>query len=240
MAFYIALLAFAILGIIFVVILLFNEQKTGKTRVQTIIEQNKTTIEQLKNDSERVIQKNEELTKANEQLTKTLQIKNEEIFRAHHQETLKIAELIDKTKLSEIMTTNVISIRYSEPFSHVAQKMKEYHVRHLPVVNDEKKVVGIITQRMLYKIQSHRKLMDGEWYYDEEMLNDVILEHVMEKDVYCLHPDQSMGKALMKMTYSKFGGIPIVDNDQKLVGIVTRKDILKVATRIYESKHEKK
>ena len=89
---------------------------------------------------------------------------------------------------------------------------------------------------MLYQIRSPRKLIDGEWYYDEEILNDVILKNVMEKDVVSLQPYHSVGKALMKMTYSKCGGIPIVEDDHTLVGIVTRKDILKFAANIYQNR----
>jgi len=148
----------------------------------------------------------------------------------------KLGDLIDATKLKDIMTKDVITIKVDRPFSEVPKKMKEYHVRHLPVVDGSNKLLGLITQRMMYKIISPRKLMDGEWHYDEEMLNNVILKHVMVKEIYALSPEQSLGKALMKMVYSKYGCIPVVDGNNRVVGIVTREDILKLAADIYQNR----
>ena len=97
-------------------------------------------------------------------------------------------------------------------------------------------LVGIITQRNLYKIKPPRKSLNGDWLYDHEALNQVILEHAMTKDVYALSPDNSLGKALIKMVYSKFGCIPIVEDDNTLCGIITRRDFLKLLADAYESK----
>jgi len=154
--------------------------------------------------------------------------------RNKHNLYTKISELISETKLRDIMSDEVISIREDAPFSDVPKKMRIYSIRHIPVVDGQNKVVGLITQRMMYKIKSPRKLMDGEWYYDEEMLNNVILKNVMTKEVYTLHPDLTMGKALMKMAYGKFGCIPITEHNETLIGIVTRRDLLKIIADIYK------
>lgn len=145
-----------------------------------------------------------------------------------------VNNLVDEVKLKDVMREKVISIHVDEPFSNVPKKFKEYGIRHLPVIDHDHKLVGLLTQRMMYKIRSPRKLMEGEWYYDEEMLNDVILKHVMIQDVYTLTPDNSLRKALMKLVYSKYGSIPIIDNDGKLVSIVTRGDILKFFANLCE------
>ena len=146
----------------------------------------------------------------------------------------KIGDLIDKIKLADIMSAKVISLDVNAPFSEVARKMKEYDIRHLPIINEGGNLVGLITQRMLYQIRSPRKLIDGEWYYDEEMLNDIILKNVMEKDITSLSSDECMGKALIKMASTRCGCIPIVDRNNNLIGIVTRKDVLKSLATIYQ------
>ena len=140
---------------------------------------------------------------------------------------------LNETRIKDIMTKNVYSIRVDRPFRLVPKMMDEFSIRHLPVVDAHHRVVGMITQREMYKIQSPRKLIDGEWYYDDEALNDIILEHAMIKNPFTLTPENSLGKALMKMVYSRVGGIPIVDNDNVLCGIVTRRDLLRLIAGFY-------
>ncbi len=224
------------LSVIAIALLLFYKRRTVKALAKQLATEEELG-KKLRKDNERLSTHIQELSRSKDELQKSLG-ERDDLLKSRGQIRRKIAELIDQTKLKDIMSTNVISIRTNDPFSEVARKMKEFHIRHLPVVDEEDYLVGLITQRMLYQIRSPRKLMDGEWYYDEEMLNDVILKHVMAREVVSLYPDQSMGKALMKMVYGKYGCIPIVDFNNKLVGIVTRKDLLKVAAKIYEKKYE--
>lgn len=147
----------------------------------------------------------------------------------------EMTKYLNEAKVKDIMSKEVVTVDVDASFSEVPKKMKEFSIRHIPIINKEKRLVGLITQRMMYKIKSPRKLMDGEWYYDEEMLNNVILEHVMVREVSTLYADDSVGTALLKIVHSRFGSIPIVDKDNILLGIVTRRDILKVAADIYEN-----
>lgn len=238
----IALLIFMSLGLLAVVVILLNGQMANKAlsrKISSQEESHRKTQEdtgQIKVESEKLNVQIQELIKANEQLTQVVGQKDA-VIQKHQTAGLNlIADRIDQTKLSEIMSSHVISIQVDAPFSEVARMMRQNDIRHLPIVDEESKLVGMITQRMLYQIRSPRKLIDGEWYYDEEILNDVILKNVMEKEIISFQPYHSVGKALMKMTYSRCGGIPIVEDDNTLVGIVTRKDILKFVANIYQNK----
>lgn len=146
-----------------------------------------------------------------------------------------IQVFLDKTKIKDIMTPKVYSIRVDQSFSLVPRILDEYSVRHLPVVDINQKVVGMITQREMYKIRSPRKLIDGEWHYDDEMLNDIILQHVMIKDPFTLHPEDSLGRVLLKMVHTRIGGIPIVDEYNVLCGIITRRDMLRLIANFYSN-----
>ena len=230
-------LCIVLAGMAAVAILLFNEKKSGSEVLQRFQSAEKL-IQTLTAENEKFGLRVKGLEEQNVKLSALAKEREHPPTASADETRSAIAQLIDQTKLKDIMTAEVFSVQANASFGQVARKMKEYNIRHLPIVDEHGKLVGLITQRMLYKIQSPRKLIDGEWYYDEEMLSDVILKHVMVQDVFTLGPEHSMGKALMKMVYSKFGSIPIVDNDNKLVGIVTRKDILKTAARIYEAKYK--
>jgi len=155
-------------------------------------------------------------------------------MRAKFAEDYYIRVLLQKARIADVMTSPSIAIDVDEPFSRVPQVFNSHHIRHLPVINKDKKLVGLITQSDLYKIQPPRKLETGEWYYDEEALNNVELGRVMNTELFTLTPDQAIAQALEAMVKEKYGCVPIVDSNNVLVGILTQYDFLKMAVDILE------
>ena len=153
-----------------------------------------------------------------------------------HSEDYYVKILLNKVKISEIMTPKVITVNEHDRFSLVEEKMRSFHIRHLPVVDDDGKLVGILTQRDLYRAQSPRRLEDGTWYYDQNSLDSNILNVVMTKKPYSLNPEDSVAKAILVMAERKYGCIPIVQKDGVLCGIITQHDILKIAAQIIREK----
>ena len=148
--------------------------------------------------------------------------------------TIKI--LFNKVKLSEIMTAPVITVSEDAAFHEVAEKIQKNKIRHLPVVDQDNKLVGLMTERGLYKIQSPRWLEDGTWYYDAEMLDNFILKDVMIHNLFTMSPDNSVSEAILKMVDKKYGCILVADKDRKLCGIVSYVDLLKLAAQIIQEK----
>lgn len=147
-------------------------------------------------------------------------------------EDFYIRKLLKKIKLVEIMVDKVITIRVDEPFSHVEKKLNEFHIRHLPVVDKDYKLVGIITQRDLFRTCPPRKDQEGNLVYDQETLDGYILEYVMTKNPLTLTPAHTAADALLFLVDKKFGCIPIVDKYNLLCGIVTQVDILRIGAQI--------
>ena len=137
-----------------------------------------------------------------------------------------IKEILRSTQLKNVMKSPVISVQEGADFHVVEDKMSIYDIRHLPVVDDQGHLKGLISERHLYKIHSPRKLEDGSWYYDQESLDGFILKNVMVKDPFLLKAENSLHEAMSAMAQFKFGCIPIVDNYRHAVGIITRSDIL--------------
>jgi CBS domain-containing protein len=138
-----------------------------------------------------------------------------------------IQEFLNSTQLKDFMASPPITVNEGDEFHVVQDKFATYDIRHLPVVNDAGCVVGLISQRHLYKLHSPRLLEDGSWYYDKDMLDSFILKNVMVKDPYMLKAGNTLKEALDAMAQHKFGCIPIVDEYRLPVGIITRSDILK-------------
>ena len=156
----------------------------------------------------------------------------EKKYQLKRGEDFYIKKVLQETKLKDFMTTPVVSIDVDAPFSQVAEKIGNSSKRHLPVIDQNKKLVGLMSQRDLYKIQPPRKLIDGEWFYDKESLDSIILKSVMIKNPFSMHQENSIGEALLAMVRFRYGCIPIVDKDNVLCGIITQTDILKIAAQI--------
>ena len=152
--------------------------------------------------------------------------------KLQHSEDFYIKTLLNKVLLREIMTTPVISVHVEAPFHEVADKITKNKIRHLPVVDENNKLVGLITERYLYKIQSPRRLEDGTWYYDQEALDSFILRNVMISNPLSLRPDNTVGEAILKMVQSREWSISITQKDGTLCGIVTYTDLLELAAQI--------
>jgi len=142
--------------------------------------------------------------------------------------------LLGETAIAEIMTPSPVCLKEDDPFREVPRKFREHNIRHLPVVDAHSKLVGLVSERDLLRILPPRKMRDGSFNFDSEALDAIILRHVMNKDPFYMHADESIGKCLSAFVKNKYGAIPIVDNDMVLCGIITPIDILNVALQIYE------
>ena len=130
------------------------------------------------------------------------------------------------------MIKDPVTIDIAEPFSRVWDIFRMKKIRHLPVINNKRELRGIITQRDLYRTVSPRKKVEEEGlFYRKEDLDQFLLSRVMTENPTTLSQDQTLGHAIDMMVNKRYGCIPIVDNDKKLLGILTQIDLLRaVAT----------
>ncbi len=119
-------------------------------------------------------------------------------------------------RLSTIMTKNVITVKPGDSLEVVKELLFEKHFHHLPVLNDDQTLAGILTSWDLIK---HN--LKFEEYKNKKV------EEVMTKKVVTLNPNESVGAAAMIFLKHLFHGLPIIDDNRRLVGIVTTHDILK-------------
>lgn len=135
------------------------------------------------------------------------------------------ANEVRKVKRAENgMILDPITLRVEATVQDALDIMKEYSIGGIPVVDDTNKLVGIVTNRDLRFERDHEKkvqqamtkdnLITTREFTDFEKAADILQEHRIEK-------------------------LPVVDEDFKLVGLITYKDILKIATHPNSCKDEK-
>jgi CBS domain-containing membrane protein len=131
-------------------------------------------------------------------------------------------------KVADLMSKNVISFFEEQSLPLARDLMKLKKMRHIPVVNEDMRVVGIITHRDILRVQSQSlELIDGQ--STVTAAPDVAVKKVMSKDVWTVNQNASAHDAGKLLIEHAFGCLPVVDDEHKLVGIVTDRDYLRFA-----------
>jgi acetoin utilization protein AcuB len=150
----------------------------------------------------------------------------------------EVRDLLMKTKIGKIMTTQVYAVGDKAELSEAVRLIGENNLTHLPVIDGNRKVVGLLSHMYVYKTQAPRRFVegedtaaadmirDGDSFYLKETLNSYRLKNVMKKDPLTLNQDESLALALHAMANKRIGCIPVVDDLRNLVGIVTNQDII--------------
>jgi acetoin utilization protein AcuB len=131
----------------------------------------------------------------------------------------------DITTLSVIMTTEVVSIGMDESLKAALDMSNDRRIRHLPVVDENSALVGILTDRDIRYHLSPRLGTISENNSDRATL-DRRVHTVMVRMVIMGTPDMSIAAAARKLLQERVGCLPVVDSDRRVVGIVTTSDFL--------------
>lgn len=120
---------------------------------------------------------------------------------------------------SEIMSYPVFTIKAGTSVYDAWSEFSDKMVHHMPVVSDEGLIIGIVSDRDLLKkiIISGGKI---------ETSKEVTVAEVMSMDVIATSPLTDIRRIAKAMLDNHIGAMPVVDNDGKITGIITRSDIL--------------
>lgn len=134
--------------------------------------------------------------------------------------------MLEKITVGEWMSTPVVSISPSLPISNAHQIMKRNNIRRLPVVEDEQ-VVGIITIGDVREASPSDATTLSIWELNY-LWAQLTVEKVMTRKVITVTPDTAIVDAAEMMLEHKVSGLPVVNAQGKLVGILTESDIFRM------------
>ena len=148
--------------------------------------------------------------------------------------------MMDKTA-KEIMTTDVIVAKQDDSIADVANMLIAEKIGGLPVVDSENRVVGIISETDILKKEIYIEaplyinLLQGLIFLDdlkkvEKDIKQVAAYKVgelMSKDIIKVHEDDKFDDVANVMIKKSINRVPVVDDDNKLKGIICRYDIIK-------------
>jgi len=129
------------------------------------------------------------------------------------------------------MTRKLIAAKESDGLANIEVAMKQYRFRHLPVVDDQNHVIGLLTHRDMLHIMSSSLSSDRQ-RRDRFIHARATVGGVMRRDLHTAHASEALTVAAERMWKHKIGCLPVVDADGTLVGIVTEADFLKLSMKL--------
>jgi len=128
--------------------------------------------------------------------------------------------------IDKSMTRRVITIGPDAGVLEARGKMEENGIRHLPVVDEYNKVVGIITDRDVRSALPSVFSTCREDLKEIQQISALKVGDIMNKKVITISPMDTLEDALLLMHKSNKGALPVVDRDGKLKGIISRRDLI--------------
>jgi CBS domain-containing membrane protein len=129
-------------------------------------------------------------------------------------------------RLKDIMTRDVLTVGRNDQLAVADTLMKQARIRHLPVLDADGAVCGVISQRDLFRGALLRALGFGG-RAEDRMLKQVAVKEIMSDRVHTAPPDMTVAEAARFMIEHKIGCLPVVDGG-KLSGLVTETDFVRL------------
>ncbi len=129
------------------------------------------------------------------------------------------------------MSRNVVTATEDVSMIKAGRMLRERKIRRLPVVDKEGRLVGIVSERDL-KAASPSAATTLDMYEMTYLLSEMKLKSIMTRSPRSIRPGDTVERAALVMRDLKIGSLPVVDADNKVVGIITDTDIFRLFVSI--------
>ncbi len=130
----------------------------------------------------------------------------------------------------ELATENVITVGQATKVLDCLRFMVDHNFRRIPVVDETGKLQGIVSATDLVKFLSGKHRLVSEKYGGDvaaAVNAEIDVEEIMEKNVVAVKNTETWPDALELMVENDVGGCPVIDEQKRIVGILTERDVLK-------------
>jgi CBS domain-containing protein len=127
-------------------------------------------------------------------------------------------------RVRDLMTRSVKTLGQNDKLSAADAVMKTERIRHLPVIDENGRLAGIVSQRDLFLSALVRALGFGSATHDR-MLNTLLVKEVMTENVVTTTPETLVTDAARVMVDRKIGCLPVIEG-QALIGILSESDVV--------------
>ncbi|MBP3886409.1 MAG: CBS domain-containing protein [Cellulosilyticum sp.] len=145
-------------------------------------------------------------------------------------------------RAKDVMIENVIFINKEDKLDEIISVLMQNHVSGVPVIDKDNHLVGMVTEKDLVtkekglNISSYMEFMASILFIDGKLLRNVnkkkietlTAADVMSTPVYAVHLEATIEEIVSLMMNRHINRIPVIDKENKLVGIIGRNDLLPI------------
>lgn len=141
--------------------------------------------------------------------------------------------------IENTMTRKVISISQETAVTEAQALLVRHRIRHLPVVGAEDRLIGMVTDRDIRSatpyellVDPNCRLDDPECVREQEKLAKLTAADIMTTDLIKISPADTIQDALLLVQRNKVGALPVVDEHNRLKGIISVRDLLRAFVNV--------
>ena len=141
-------------------------------------------------------------------------------------------------RVSDVMTTAVVTVDRITPYQEIDRLLTRHRIGGVPVLKMGREVVGVVSETDLLAAEDERRrqarMADSigrRWHLRKQRHVRLTAGALMTSPAITIGPDATIPAAVRLMTTDQISRLPVVDEDGKLVGIVSRRDLLSVFLR---------
>ena len=128
-------------------------------------------------------------------------------------------------KISHYMTPKVISAHPEDGIRKTFFLMREHSIRHIPVLDENRRLIGILSDRDLRRPEWVEESLDVSHVYNLD--DNLAVKDLMTTDVKVVYTYDSIRKANRFFIDHRFGALPVLNKEEELVGMLSAVDVLR-------------
>ena len=136
---------------------------------------------------------------------------------------------MENLRVRDVMTAEATTLQRNDKLTLADDIMRLGRIRHLPVLDENGQLAGIVTQRDLFRGALAKALGYGE-RAQRQLMDTLLVKEVMTSEVITATPDTPLAEAAQVLVERKIGCLPVVEAG-RLVGIITEADFVALAAR---------
>lgn len=137
---------------------------------------------------------------------------------------------MSKLHVRDLMTSDVFTVGPDEAITTLQDLMNEKRIRHVPVVDDDGALLGLVSERDVLR-RTFNQEADLPLSLQLDVLTAVKVRDIMTWEVETIDADENLSTAAQIMLDNKYGCLPVVEEDV-LAGILTEADFVKFVAEV--------
>ncbi|MDX3774981.1 CBS domain-containing protein [Chromatiaceae bacterium AAb-1] len=138
------------------------------------------------------------------------------------------------TTVAELMTADPFCVTRDASLKDAHDLMREKNVRHIPVIDSKGELAGMLTQKIMITKVMGLMAQYGATALERKEKQQLVSE-VMATDFAAVEPQQPLKEVARFFVKNRHGCMPVVNSDNKLVGILTSSDFVRLAADLLEA-----